>query len=225
LVSEPNNIVVTIENFVVVPLVVGLLLWTEGPDRSRNQSSKVLWFSSSSRIGSLDGCTEAVPSPLVLLLLIDDILVVRIKERVFVAMIVFMDVGLIHAHLSEPLPWGLGSVCKEGSQIVVLLCNILGGRNQVPLPLSTASEINQPLPDHSVGCAEMELLIPSKMVDRDVEMLLLHQKVKHLPSSNSLLIHPTAANKLSHFDLHRCCPWNTSLLCHGIARSSATFAR
>jgi hypothetical protein len=62
LVSEPNNIVVTIENFVVVPLMVALLLGAKGPHRK-------------SLIGSLDGCTEALPYPLVLLLLIDDILI------------------------------------------------------------------------------------------------------------------------------------------------------
>jgi hypothetical protein len=214
LVSEPRDVVGSIENFVVVSLVVGLLLGAEGPDRSRNQSSKVLWLFSSLRIGSLDGCTEAVPSPLVVLLVIDDILVIfRIKQRgVFVAMIVFMDVGLIRVHLPQSLCWRLGSVCKEGPEVVVLLC-------KVPLPLATfvSTELRQPLANHSVGCAEAELLIPSKLVDRDVEMLLLHQEVKDLAPSNPLSVHVTAWDEILHFDLHRHCPWNTSLLCRGIA--------
>jgi hypothetical protein len=46
LVSEPNNMVVTIENFVVVHLMVPLLLWTEGPHTPRNKTSLVLWHSS-----------------------------------------------------------------------------------------------------------------------------------------------------------------------------------
>jgi hypothetical protein len=63
----------------------------------------------------------------VFLFLVDHIFVVAwIKEAVLIAMIVFMDVTLIRVHLSEPLPWRLGSIGKEGPEVVVLLCNILG---------------------------------------------------------------------------------------------------
>jgi hypothetical protein len=76
---------------------------------------------------TMDCSTEAISSPLVFLFLIDHIMfIIWIEQRVFIAMIVLMDVALIRVHLSEPLPWRLGSVGKEvsDSEVVMLLCNI-----------------------------------------------------------------------------------------------------
>jgi hypothetical protein len=192
--------VVTIEKFVVVlPWVVALLLWTEGPDGARNQSSKVLCLC---QIGALDCSAEVVSPPLVLLLLVDDtLLIIWVRQRVFVDMIVFMDVGLICVHLSEPLPWRLGSIGKEGAQIVVLLGSIglRGYKIASPLPpIVSSTKLGQPLPDHSVGCAERELLIPAKEIPWNDQMLLLH----HLACSDSLSVHSPAANKILNQNLH-----------------------
>jgi hypothetical protein len=40
LVSEPRDVVATIENFVVVPLVVTLLLWTTSSDKNAARTTK-----------------------------------------------------------------------------------------------------------------------------------------------------------------------------------------
>jgi hypothetical protein len=149
LIAKPNDVIVFIENFVVVSKMVPLLLWTECPDGARHQPSLVLWllWHFHSRIGSLDGCTEAVPPPLVLFLLVDHILVVvGVPETVFIPMVMLMDVTLICAHLSEPLSWRLGSIGKEGAQVVVLLCNIGLRRYKIPFVLAmvVSTKLHQP---------------------------------------------------------------------------------
>jgi hypothetical protein len=75
--------------------------------------------------------------------------------------IVFMDVGLICVHLSEPLSWRLGSIGKEGAQIVVLLCNIGLRRYKVPFVLATvvSTKLHQPPLLVPVSCFEGPLLI------------------------------------------------------------------
>jgi hypothetical protein len=89
------------------------------------------------RVWALDCGTEAVPPPLVLLLLVDDILVViGAPEAIFIPVVVFMDVTLIRVHLSEPLHWRLGSVSKEGPEVVMLLGNILGRGDKISFALA-----------------------------------------------------------------------------------------
>jgi hypothetical protein len=111
-------------------------------------------FHHHTRVWALDGCTEAIAATLVLLLLIDDILVIiGVPEAVFIPMVVFMDVTLIRVHLSEPLPWRLGSVSKEGPEVVMLLGNILGRGDKISfaLPPLVSTKLCQPSPHCSVG--------------------------------------------------------------------------
>jgi hypothetical protein len=92
--------------------------------------------------------------------------------------IVFMDVGLICVHLSEPLPWGFGSVCKEGSQIVVLLCNIGLRGDKVSLPLASfkPTKLFQPLLDvPEEGCFERHGLISPYSINWNNQILLFYQ--------------------------------------------------
>jgi hypothetical protein len=142
LISEPSHVIVAVENFVVVSKMVPLLLGAEGPDQSRHQPCFVLvWllmrFHYNMRVWALDCGAEAVPPPLVLLLLVDDILVIiGVPEAVFIPVVVFMDVALIHAHLSEPLPWRLGSVSKECPEVVMLLGTIPGREDKISSALA-----------------------------------------------------------------------------------------
>jgi hypothetical protein len=109
LVSEPSNGIVAVENFVVVSKMISLLLGAEGPDGARNQSSLVLSllmrFHHDTRVWPLDGCTEAISSPLVFLFLVDHIFVVAwIKEEA--VLIAMADSGVQHgcnSHLCTPL--------------------------------------------------------------------------------------------------------------------------
>jgi hypothetical protein len=80
-------------------------------------------------------------------------------------------------HLSEPLPWRLGSIGKEGAQIVVLLCNILGRGDKISfaLPSLISTKLCQPFLDHSVGCIEREPLILIKGIPWNDQMLLLYK--------------------------------------------------
>jgi hypothetical protein len=51
-------------------------------------------------------------------------------------------------------------------------------------------------------------------------MLLCHQEVKDLVTSDMLSVHVTALDKISHLDLHHRCPQNSSLPCNRIPPSS-----
>jgi hypothetical protein len=114
LIPESSNIVVAIENVVIVSKMVPLHLGAQRPDRPRNQSSQVLWSFSPYWIGSLDGCTEAISSPLVFFFLIDDIVFIAwIKEAVFIVRIVFVYIRLVCIHLSQSLPWALALFAKK----------------------------------------------------------------------------------------------------------------
>jgi hypothetical protein len=75
---EIGNELVTIENVVQVNLGLALLLFTEGPDGARNQSSLVIWllWHLNTRVWLLDCTAEAVPPPLLIFLMVDHILIV-----------------------------------------------------------------------------------------------------------------------------------------------------
>jgi hypothetical protein len=137
-------------------------------------------------------------------------------------MIVFMDIRLVRVHLPQSLCWRLGSVGKEGPQIVVLLSYIGLRGNEIAFalpPLVLSTKLCKPSHYISVGCLEGNGLISPLLIYRINEMLLLYQEVKDLASSNSLAIHSSAANKISHCNLHPLGTRDTTLLCRGIPGS------
>jgi hypothetical protein len=94
--------------------------------------------------------------------------------------------------------------------------------NKIALPLSTvvATKLHQPSLHGPVRCFEGPLLISPLPINWNNSMHLLHQEVKDLSCSDPLVIHSPASNKISHLDLHRCCPGNTCLPCNRIPPAS-----
>jgi hypothetical protein len=129
LVSEPSDVVVTIERKLCSSLQDDLPSSVDRTPRLIREQALLcpLPLLLLPLVDSVLGLQhrEAVTPPLVLLLLVDNILfIIWIEQWVFISVGMLMDVGLICVHLSEPLSWRLGSVGKERAQIVVLLCNI-----------------------------------------------------------------------------------------------------